>query len=108
MDIHFDTPIRNLDGQPVLEGNVPLLAKDIVITACLTPLEGDRQQAGLGYRLYTLARRLHDGGVVDLTAEDAAFLLQRVEAIGYPPLTVGQMTDLLNGRGPLSPDKRAA
>jgi hypothetical protein len=75
-----------------------MTAKDVLLTARLAQLDSDRQQHGLGYRLYALTPRLKDGGPVDLDAADAAFLQQRLEAVGFPPLTLGQMTDLLNGR----------
>lgn len=103
MNIDTDAPIRMLDGTPVQEGGKPLLIKNVLVTACLTPLDSDRQQQGLAYRLYNLAQQLNAGGAVDVAAEDAAFLQQRVEAVGFPPLTVGQVCDLLNGR----PDKAA-
>jgi hypothetical protein len=98
MKINLDEPIRTLDGEPVQEGGKQVLAKDILVGACLTPLDSDRQQPGQAYRLYTLAHQLNPGGAVDLDASDIAFLQQRVEALGFPPLTVGQITDLLNGR----------
>src|SRR6202008_1977076 len=65
---------------------------------------------GLAYRLYTLANLVHVGGELDIEAADAAFLQQRVETVGFSPLAVGQLTDLLNARsgptasrGPVQP-----
>lgn len=98
MKINLDEMMRTLDGTPIEDSGRALRLKDVLVTACLTPLEVDRHQTGLAYRLYTLAHQLQFGGEVDLEASDAAFLQQRVEAVGFPPLTVGQVTDWLNGR----------
>lgn len=99
MKINVDQPLLTLDGQPVVEGGKPVLVKDVLLMACLASLETDRQQQGLAYRLYTLANLVHAGGELDIEAADAAFLQQRVEAVGFSPLAVGQLTDLLNARG---------
>jgi hypothetical protein len=98
MKVDVDEPIRNINGEPAQENGKILLSKDILLTACLSPLESDRHQQGLAYRLYTLAHKLKDGGILDFEAADASFLQQRVEAVGFPPLVVGQLTDLLNAR----------
>lgn len=99
MKINVDTPFRNLDGTPVVrpDGNTPLTVKEVLITACINPQDQDRTVPGQSYRLYKLAQGLYAGGEVTIDPSDATFLRDRVESSGYPPMTVGQITDLLNG-----------
>lgn len=100
MKVDFDQQFRTLHGGRITmteEDETPITLALVAVEALLQPQAEDAHTAGLAYRLYTLAHRIKDGGVVDLDANDVELIKQRVEK-GRPPLIVGQAWDMLEGR----------
>lgn len=69
--------------------------KGVCMTALLFSFQDD--QPSHKYRLYSIARRVHEGGEQEMTAEEIADIKGRVIKV-YPTLTAGLASDLLEGK----------
>lgn len=95
--IPMGRPEPGMTPEEVDAANAATTLKTVVMNALLTQFPNDAATNGLAYRLYTLARRCADGGVVDIETLDVGILDQRIAAISNPWI-YGQAVDALNGR----------
>ena len=88
----LDQPLLDLDGEdfepPLTLGTVCYQA-----TAGNTPFDSALQMDEK-LKLYALAKKVHKGGEVELTAEDIALLKKRVAA-GFGTMVTGRACEML-------------
>ncbi len=91
MQRNFTTPIKNLDGRPLKEGDREVTLASIAVNALLTPYEDERNLSGDDkVKRFKLAQAIHDAqGEIEVTVEQVA-LLKSLIAKAYTPLIVGQ------------------
>lgn len=93
MKRNFDAVLLDLDNQPFSD-NATL--KSICIAGLVTPTPDDNQQpATEKVRLFTLAQKIHAGGVIDVTAEEIADLKARIGK-NFHTLVVGRAFQMLD------------
>jgi hypothetical protein len=107
--IDLDTVLLAANGKPFpaatgafKEDGVTPITEDttlklICMNALLVPQAHDSETPNLAYRLYTLAHRIKDGGVIDLDAGQIQVLKLRIEKT-VAPWIVGLTWDLLDSR----------
>lgn len=102
--IDFDTIMTTADGEPIPSGlteegvpAAPTTLRMVAMNALLTPFPEDAATPMMGYKLYTLANRVHAGGKLDLEAHDIQIIKDRIERTS-PPWIVGRAWDALEGR----------
>lgn len=93
MKRNFSTSLVDLDGKPY-EDKATL--KTVCLTALVQPLEEDRSQtAEQKLALYTLAKKVNRGGVVEVTAEELTTIKTRVGKM-FGVLVVGLVFEMLD------------
>lgn len=108
MKINLDQPILDFKGNPVLIENSkdkdPLTLKSAFFTALSEPaLETNAQgqnvpeqlPADQKMRMYKLCNTIINGGEVDLSVEDIAFIKERVGKVFISPLVYGRVSEIL-------------
>ena len=100
MKINFDSKLMGLDGKALvfIEGDTrrDMLLKDAAVEALMLQLVHENSSGEEKLRRYELARKIYDGGELDLTPEDVSLIKQRIGA-GYSVAVVGSAFTLLNG-----------
>lgn len=103
MNINFNAPILNLDGNEITEGGEAVTLRSVAINALLATLaDGAGRPEQLGgtekVRLATLAQAIHSAeDELDLEVEDVALIKERIGR-AYQPLAVMQAWKLLEGK----------
>jgi len=100
MKIKTDVVLKNLDGQVMKDndgkGNaVDATLKMAIVNAVLAPVQNEKGTDKI--KKYELAMKVHKNKEVDLTAEDISLIKERVGEL-FPPLIVGQVYNLLEGK----------
>jgi len=98
MKLDVTHTIKALDGSPIKDDqDRDLTLKAVLVNALLT--QGDEKLSGEEkYKRYTLSKKIYEcGGEVDLAVEEVAQLKRLVGDL-YPPIIVGQVFDILEGR----------
>lgn len=90
--IDFQGALRELSGQPI-GGDTPLTLG----TACATEVFNAEATPGEKVSRYELAMKVNGGDAEDLSNDDLATIGKCVAEV-YPPLLVGQIDKLLNGK----------
>ena len=108
--VDVSAPILDIDGKPIPacaaktpECERPMTLGDVAMTALLTPYPDEAEGTRGGVPItgqqkadrMALAIRIHDGGKVDLTAEQIA-LAKLLVGKAYGPLVVGRAWALLD------------
>lgn len=86
-------PVVGDDGEPEL---VPITLRDVATKVLIETLKGDdalTAQAKLSH--YVVAMKLRDADEVNLTLDEMKLIRDRV-GIGYGPLVVGRVNELLD------------
>lgn len=92
----FDQPVLNITGEPVKDGGVTLYFKDIIAKEMILPANRDeRIPADVSLKRYALAQRIINGGVVDISVDEAAIIKKAFES--YAPLIYGRIVDFVEG-----------
>lgn len=96
MKLNLAATITDLDNQPLMDGGKPITMRKICVDALMTPQQDDNPSGEEKLARYVLAGKLHAGGEVDVTPEDAAKLKTLIGKM-YTALVVGRAYELLNG-----------
>lgn len=97
MQIDFSTPILDLKGNTIKDGENDFLLSTVACNALLQPYQDEQNlNATEKLRRYKIATKVSDGGVQDLSVEDVAEL-KKLIGKGFPPLVVGRSFDILEG-----------
>ena len=102
-EVDFSSHIRDLDVKPVpscaadtAKCHAPLTLSHVSEMALLSPADSREQpSADEKAKRFELAVKLHAGGKLSLTVEDAA-LLKRLIGAAYAPLVVGRANEILD------------
>jgi hypothetical protein len=95
LKIDFSAILLDLRKQPLVqssENKVPVTLAWVTSEALLRPTED--KDGVKKYKLYALATKIMDGGVVELLVEDVALIKQHIGE-HFAPLVVGRAYDLL-------------
>lgn len=96
MKINADDVIRDFRGNALQQGDEDLTLGDAILMGLLQPQPADAQQPGQSLKAYKLARKFAEGGSVEITVEEAAFIGARLEKIAAP-LVMGRIAEALEG-----------
>ncbi len=97
MKINFLTPILDLKGKPIPNGETALTLGDVVITAMFATTPDDQSApAHKKVKQFKLALLAEAGGEAEISSEDAAFLKERIGKV-YNALVVGRAFELIEG-----------
>lgn len=97
MKLDFDTPIRDLKGELVKEGEDILTFSRVVVSAMFVPLQEDQAASGdQKVKQFKIAMLADKGGEATLTVEDVALIKQRVAKV-YGALVVGRIYEIIEG-----------
>lgn len=100
MKCNFDHIMTDIDGTVIplsAADKSPLLLKQVCTIALTGNLPGDDRVGGEEkFNRYKLAMKIHDGGEVELTPEEAA-KIKHVIGLAYGPVIVGRAFEVLNG-----------
>jgi hypothetical protein len=100
MKIDFDSTINDLTGKPVViaETKDTLTLKSVCLNALMSQFPDEAHLPGeKKVERLALAMRIHEGGELEMTPEDAAELKRLIGKAFWHPLTVGRAWDILNG-----------
>lgn len=97
MKIDFTTVLTDLEGKPILKGEVPITLKEAALEALLATFPNDQDGANTGkgkFERFQLALKCE--GTAELSVEEVATIKKRIgEAWGS--LIVGRAWGLLEG-----------
>lgn len=97
MEVDFSKTITGLDGKELTDGGVIVDLKAVCRNALLSNYEQDRNVTGEEkYKRYEIAKKVI--GVAILSTEEVVKLKELVSRC-YPPLVVGPVFDMLEGKG---------
>ena len=95
MKLDVTKKLKDLDDKVLKEDKKDIVLKKILTNALLIAVE---KESGVDkVKKYELAKLIHKGKVIDLTAEDVVLLKKQVGDF-YTPLVVGQVFALLEGK----------
>lgn len=94
MKLETGTPLTTFTGEPINDAQGPVTIGKVAIAALLANLNDDAPTAEEKMWRYNLARRLHVGGEVEITAEDAA-LIKRLVGKAYGAVVVGPVYEAI-------------
>jgi hypothetical protein len=94
MKISLSTPITDLRGTPIRNGEIDLVLSEVCITALLAPDQAE-EPAEDKVKRYKLAVKCSNGKDPDFSAEDIVLLKKLVGKI-YAPLVVGKAFEILD------------
>ena len=99
MQIDVSRKIQGLDAKDLdVEGEPLMLASVIVNAMMASPERGDQDTGEQKLKRYRLGMKVLDGGMVEISNEDAVLINARVGQF-YGPLVVGQVYDILESGG---------
>ena len=94
MKRNLDQTVKGPDGNEFPDAAT---LKALLFQAATTPLEGDNTlPADQKLKLYSLAQRIHAGGVVDFVVEDIALLKDRMRRGPFSIWAFGQVCGMLD------------
>lgn len=98
MKLNITQPIKSLDGTPIKDDqNQELTLKVVLVNALLTQNE-EKLTGEEKYKRYSLSKKIYESDEeVELSIEEVAQLKRLIGDL-YPPLVVGQVFDILEGR----------
>lgn len=95
MKIDMTLTIEAIDGNPMVDGDAPILLRTIIQNALLGQFQGEQNMAGSEkLRLWQMARRANEDEV-DFNVEDLATIKDRVGR-AYGPAVVGPVYEILD------------
>ena len=107
MKINFDSPIVNLNGETMkslvdkkkVDSVLNNICTDALLTSVPTPQNAPVETGRDKFKKFNLAKKIHNGGEVELTAEEVSLIKDQV-GLCYNSLMVGLAWDLLEGSVP--------
>ena len=97
MKINFDTPLKDFDGKPIkINADTDGTLANVCVEALMAAAPGETASGEEKLRRYQLASRLHAGGEVEISLEDAV-LLKDLTGKVWPPIVVGQVWPIFDG-----------
>lgn len=99
MKIDFAQTLRDLDGKPIKKGKIDMSLASICVDALLSldPKNTANIDGKEKVVRYELAKRIHKGGVVDLTTDEISKIKKLVGKL-YFPIIVGQAFMMLENK----------
>ncbi len=94
MKIDFDATLKTLDGEEIKNGDKVVNLKTITVDALLNPNGKEQPKPMVKVERFKLAQKIHEGGEIDITVENAA-MIKKLIGEGYAPLVVGQAYEIL-------------
>lgn len=107
MRINFDQNLVTLDGENLIEQvkiktddgkgkveNKDVLLKNVCIGALLSERQDEKATGEQKLERFELARRIHKGGIAEVTAEEIVLIKTRI-ATSHVTLVVGQVYEML-------------
>lgn len=101
MKINTNQVLKSLSGEVLKDRDdkgqaIDATLKVAIVNALLAPMQ--KEEAGtIKIKKYELAKRIYQNDEIDLTAEEITLIKARVGEV-YPPLLVGQMNEILEGK----------
>lgn len=96
MKIQFDTPILDLQGQPIPDGDKSVTLASL---SCAALSAQFNDETGLAaeekYKRFKLGLKIVGGGEIDVSLDERALLKQLIGK-AFPPVMVGRAFDLLD------------
>lgn len=101
MKINTNQVLKSLSGEPLKDRNdkgemVDATLKIAIVNALLASTQ-DKESGTNKIKKYELAKKIFQNDEIDLVAEDIALIKGRVGEV-YPPLLVGQINEILEGK----------
>ena len=95
MQVDSDVLIKDLDDNPIKEGDKEIRLSDIVKQAMLYVRHDDDKTTGeMKKKRYLIAKKFYKGGIVDLSQPEVA-LINDCVGKGFTPIIVGRVSELL-------------
>lgn len=93
--------ILDYKGQPIKEGGQEVSWKDIIFTSCNNPIKKDEEMSPAdklkAYRITTTAYSTKDGEETEMSVDDIAFVLKRIDVL-FMPNVVGEAHKFFEGK----------
>ena len=93
MQVDSDVLIKDLDDNPIKEGDKEIRLSDIVKRAMLH-VRADDDKGEIKKKRYLIAKKFYKGGIVDLSQPEVA-LINDCVGKGFTPIIVGRVSELL-------------
>lgn len=95
MQVYSDLLIKDLDDNPIKEGDKEIRLSDIVKQAMLYVRHDDDKTTGeMKKKRYLIAKKVSKGGMIDLSQPEID-LINDCVGKGFMPLIVGRVSELL-------------
>lgn len=103
MKINWDAKITNFEGEPIKDGEKDVTLATISCSVFISALKGDDQLSGEEKeKLFKIGLAASEGGVSEITADQAATLKKRI-GVAYAPLIVGRAYEIIESGGVEAP-----
>lgn len=93
MKINFDQQIKDLTGNPIKEEGKEVVLKTVCVNALLASNPKKEISGQEKLDRYELARKVNDGGEVEITSEEIVKIKESVDI--YPTIIYGEVCNLL-------------
>lgn len=85
MELNFDAKVKSIEGKDLMIVNAankeePATLKWVAVEALMANPRNDNADGQEKIRRYTLAQKIHKGGIVNCTTEEIALMKERVGA----------------------------
>ncbi len=101
MLIDFEQTMKTLNGEEIKESekkdSVPLTLKSVCINALLSEIDREKTSGEDKVERYELAKKIHEGGTIELKTEQVVLIKERIGKF-YLPLLVGGAFEMLEGQ----------
>lgn len=97
MKLAITTALAGFDGQPLLDGEKPILARDIAIKCLTYQVNGDDANGEEKFRRGALAARLMSADEVEITTDEAA-LLKKLCGMAFGTVVVFPFWNFIEGK----------
>lgn len=92
---NFDQPLKDIEGNDLLDNNKPVSMKKVILDAILAVSQDESNLDGeTKAKRYKLAQKIVVGGDIDLSIDELKEIKERVGKFGVP-LVVGQIYEYM-------------
>lgn len=100
MKINAAYVLKNLNGNPILDGKEPVTLKQVVVTGLV---EQSSDSIELKQKKFKLAQRVFQAeSIFEVSLEEAKLLIDSLPT-NLSPIVVGQLAEVLEGNEPIFP-----